>query len=152
MGTATSKPHVSRSMVLTGWEGDRFWACILEMSRYSAYRHTHTHTHTHTEAKLKHKVKTHWKDWCWSWSSTILATWRKELTHWKRPWCWARLRTGGEEGDRGWDGWMASLDMSLSELQKIAKDREAWRAAVHGVGKSQTQQWPNNTTYYQCPG
>ena len=50
----------------------------------------------------------HWKDWCWSWNSNTLATWCKELTHWKRPWCWERLRAGGE-GDRGWDGWMASL-------------------------------------------
>ena len=32
----------------------------------------------------------------------------KELTHWKRPWCWERLRVGGEEDNRGWDGWMAS--------------------------------------------
>ena len=32
-----------------------------------------------------------------------------ELTHWKRPWCWERLKVGGEEDDRGWDGWMASL-------------------------------------------
>ena len=30
------------------------------------------------------------------------------LTHWKRPWCWERLKAGGEEDDRGWDGWMAS--------------------------------------------
>ena len=37
-----------------------------------------------------------------------LATWCKELTHWKRPWCWERLNTGGEGDDRGWDGWMAS--------------------------------------------
>ena len=37
-----------------------------------------------------------------------LATWCKELTHWKRPWCWARLKAGGEGDDRGWDGWMAS--------------------------------------------
>ena len=37
-----------------------------------------------------------------------LATWCKELTHWKRPWCWERLRAGWEENDRGWDGWMAS--------------------------------------------
>ena len=50
----------------------------------------------------------HWKDWCWSWSSNTLATWCKELTHWKRPWCWERLRAGGEGDDRGWDGWMAS--------------------------------------------
>ena len=36
-----------------------------------------------------------------------LATWWKELTHLKRPWCWERLRAGGEGDDRGWDGWMA---------------------------------------------
>ena len=31
------------------------------------------------------------------------------LTHWKRPWCWERLKAGGEGDDGGWDGWMASL-------------------------------------------
>ena len=31
------------------------------------------------------------------------------LTHWKRPWCWERLKAGGEGVDRGWDGWMISL-------------------------------------------
>ena len=35
-------------------------------------------------------------------------TWCEELTHLKRPWCWERLRVGGEGDDRGWDGWMAS--------------------------------------------
>ena len=37
-----------------------------------------------------------------------LATWCKELTHLKRPWCWERLKAGGEGDSRGWDGWMAS--------------------------------------------
>ena len=32
----------------------------------------------------------------------------KQLTHWKSPWSWERLRAEGEEGIRGWDGWMAS--------------------------------------------
>ena len=32
----------------------------------------------------------------------------KKLTHWKRPWCWERLKVGGEGEDRGWDGWMVS--------------------------------------------
>ena len=50
----------------------------------------------------------HWKNWCWSWNSNILATWCEELTHLKRPWCWERLKAGGEGNDRGWDGWMAS--------------------------------------------
>ena len=48
------------------------------------------------------------ENWCWSWNSNSLATWCKELTHWKRPWCWERSKAGGEGDDRGWDGWMAS--------------------------------------------
>ena len=48
------------------------------------------------------------KDWYWSWNSNTLATWYKELTHLKRPWCWERLRAGAEGDDRGWDGWMVS--------------------------------------------
>ena len=51
----------------------------------------------------------HWKDWCWSWNSNILATWCEELMHLKRPWCWERLKSGGEGDDRGWSGWMTSL-------------------------------------------
>ena len=37
-----------------------------------------------------------------------LATWQEELTHWKRPWCWERLKAGGEGDDRAWESWMAS--------------------------------------------
>ena len=54
-------------------------------------------------------LSVHWKDWCWSWNSNTMATWCKELTHLKRPWCWERLKAGGEGDDRGWDGWMVSL-------------------------------------------
>ena len=50
----------------------------------------------------------HRKDWCWNWDSNTLATWYKELTHWKRLWCWESLKAGGEGDNRGWDGWMAS--------------------------------------------
>ena len=45
----------------------------------------------------------------WSWNFNPLATWREELSHWKRPWCWERLKVGEEGDDRRWDGWMSSL-------------------------------------------
>ena len=60
-------------------------------------------------SQRKTVLNIHWKDWCWSWNSNGLATWCEELTHLKRPWCWERLKGGGEGDDRGWDGWMASL-------------------------------------------
>ena len=64
-------------------------------------------------SERKSVLNIHWKDWCWSWSSETLATWCKELTHWKRPWGWERLKMGGEGYDRGWDGWMVSLTQSM---------------------------------------
>ena len=51
------------------------------------------------------------KDWCWSWNSSTLATYCKELTHWKRPWCWKDGRK--EEKGRTKDemvGWHHQLN------------------------------------------
>ena len=89
----------------------------------------------------------HWKDW--GWSSNTLALWFEELTYGKRPWCWERLRARGEGCNKGWDGWMAdSMDVTLSKLREIVKDREAWCAAVQGVSKSRT--WLSNWTTTSC--
>ena len=61
---------------------------------------------------------------------------------------WERLRAEGEGGDRGWDGWMASLTQGTwvwANFQEIVKDRETWCVAIHRVAKSGTglsdEQW-----------
>ena len=46
--------------------------------------------------------------------------WR--AAHWKRPWCWERLKVGGEGDDRGWDGWMASV----TQWVLVQVDSRSW--------------------------
>ena len=90
-----------------------------------------------SESQTKSTLNIYWKDWCWSWSSNTLATWCEELTHWKRPWCWERLRTGGEGDDRGWDGWMAS---PTQWTWVWANSRRQWKTGKPGVLQSMGSQ------------
>ena len=77
----------------------------------------------------KKKKREREREWPWKWFRVIWTassvskvgriialltkkakqfTWYEELIHWKRPWCWERLKVGGEGDNRGWDGWMPS--------------------------------------------
>ena len=70
----------------------------------------------------------------------------QELTHWKRPWCWERLKVGGEGDDRGWDDWMASL---IQWPWVWVNSGSWWWGGRPGVAKSQT--WLSDWTELNWP-
>ena len=96
------------------WElgGEESWAlknwCFWTVACEDSWESTGLQADPTNPSWRRSVLGVHWKDWCWSWNSSTLATSFEELTHLKRPWCWEGLGAGGEGGDRGWDGWMAS--------------------------------------------
>ena len=80
-----------------------------------------------------------------------LATWCEELTHWKRPWCWERLKAG-EGDDRGWDSWTASL---TRWTWVWISSRSWWWTGKPGVPLSMGLQrirhdWPTELNWTKC--
>ena len=86
------------------------------------------------------------------WGSNTWAIWCEELAHWERPWCWERLKAGGEGESREWDGWMAS---TTQRTWIWIDSRRQWRTGKPGVlqpmrpTKSQTQlnDWTTNSNF-----
>ena len=77
-----------------------------------------------------------------------------ELTHWKSPWCWEGLGTGGDGDDRGWDGWMAS---PTGWTWVWVNSRRCWWTGRPGVlwfmvSQRAGHDWAaeQNPVYHQC--
>ena len=87
------------------------------------------------------------KNWCWSWSSNTLATWCEELTHWKRLWCWERLKAEEkgmtEDGMVGWHHWL-----NEQEFGQTTGDSDGQESLVccnlWGHKESDMTEWQNN--------
>ena len=83
----------------------------------------------------------------------LWVLWPPDAKSWfigKRPWCWERLKAGGEGDNGGWDGWMASLTQWTWDW---VNSREAWHSEVHWVAKSWTQlsDWTEQNWALQSP-
>ena len=75
----------------------------------------------------------------------------EELTHWERPWCWKRLRAREEEGNRGWNDWMAS---PTQWTWTWASSGRWWRTGMPSVLQFMGLQrvWHDWVTEQQPPG
>ena len=157
-----TKVHIVKAMVFSCshvwmWQLDHkenwelknwcFWTMVLEKTLESPLDCKEIKP---DQSQRKSIMNINWKHWCWSRSSNALTTWRADSLG-------KTLMLGKIEGRRrmGWqrirwlDGISDSIDMSLSQLQEVVKDREAWRAAVHRVAKSRTQlsYWTTTTRW-----
>ena len=76
-----------------------------------------------------------------------LAIWCNELTHWKRPWCWEKLKAKGEES-RGWNNITDLMDMNLSKLWELVIVKEACHASVCLIEELDMTEWLNWTPWW----
>ena len=98
-----------------------------------------------SQSYRKSTLNIHWVDWCWSWNSNTLTTWRANSL--QKTLMLRKIEGKGTKRRQRmkWlDCIIHSMNMNLSKLWEIGKDRKAWCAAVHGVEKCWT--WLRNRT------
>ena len=115
--TLSTKVHVVKTMVFSSghvcmWELDywvlknwSFWTVVSEKTLESPWTSRRS-----KQSILKEVSPEYSLEGCWSWNSNTLAIWCEELTPWKRPWWWERLKAEGEGVARvemvGWHHWL----------------------------------------------
>ena len=105
IGVSTSAPVLPMNIqdwFPIGWTG---WISLQSKGLSRVFSNTTVQAHHFFGAQLSHLYMITGK-------TIALTRWTfvgKEMTHWKRLWCWERVKAGGQGDDKGWDGWMASL-------------------------------------------
>ena len=136
------KLSIKELMVLNCGVGEDSWESLEQQGDWTS------------PPERKSVLNIHWKDWYWSWNSKHFGhlMWRTDAL--EKTLMLGKIAGGrrrGRQKIRSMDGITNSMDMRLRKLQKTVKDREAWRAAVHGVTKSQTwfSDWTTTQLEYQ---
>ena len=100
-----------------------------------------------SQSYRKSVLNIHWKDWYWSWNSNPLDTWHEELTHWKRPWSWERLKAGQGTKEDEMVGWHHQLDGQEFEQAPGVGDGQGSLVCCSPRGRKEwTQTWLSNWT------
>ena len=106
-------------LIWTLWEPDLSSHQVLNMTQI--YRVLSIFQDVFTSLQGTKNLSQNWK------IKLVQQQQQKQLTHWRRPWCWERWKAKGEEGSRGWDSWIAS---STQWTWTWANSRRQW-----GTGK-----------------
>ena len=137
-GYSFSSSHVwmwkldyKESWALKNW---CFWTVVLEKTLESPWTARRSNQSILKEISPEYSLQ----GLILSWNSNTLVTWCKVLTHWKRPWCWERLKAGGEGDGKAWDGWMASPPQ---RTWVWVSSRSWWWTGSLGVLQSMESQW-----------
>ena len=107
-----------------------------------------------SQSERKSTLNIHWKDWCWSWSSSILATWCEEPTHWKNPDVgqnWGQEEKGATEDEMfRWHHWLNGHEFEQTQGDSDGQRSLACCSPCRIEHDLATEQWQQAEAFMQA--